>query len=224
LEGIMTTLLLALTLVAGLTPAEPAPEPGPRTPAPVVEPAATPSGPDTASPEAPAVDAAVTPPAQPAAAKSPGPSALKVTVTVVVTEGLLAALSAGLANDPKNGWVMVGLSPLMVIGVWGQMDSQGKPNSEVMGVASGVMFAGIGAYNALELSKDKYSKSDRFWLNMAAWHVGLLGVAAVVGSVGAVVGLADLEQGPRKAPASTTPSVSLGLTPGGGALLVAGQF
>jgi hypothetical protein len=38
-RGTMTGLQLALTLVAGVTPADPAPEPGPGTPAPAVEPA-----------------------------------------------------------------------------------------------------------------------------------------------------------------------------------------
>jgi len=187
----MTTLLLVLTLALGLTPAEQGPDPEPA--------ATTPSGPD-------------------AAAKSPGLTALQVTGAVVVAEATFAFYSAIAAANPQPaGWVMVGLSPLFGILVGGEADSKGRANSGVLGVASGLMIAGMGAYNVFELSKDRYSHSDRFWLNMAAWHVGLLGV-------GAVVGLADLLEGDRTSPASTAPSVSLGLTPGGACLLVAGRF
>jgi hypothetical protein len=193
----MTTLLLALVLASGLTPAEPAPEREPGAPAPAVEPTATPSVPD-------------------AAAKPPGPTALQLTGAVVVAESVFAFYSAIAAANPKPaGWVMVGLSPLFGTLVYAEADSKGEASSGTIGVASGLMIAGMGAYNVFELSKDRYSHSDRFWLNMAAWHVGLLGVGAVVGLDRVLF---------SKTPASTTPSVSLGLTPGGGALLVAGRF
>lgn len=195
------------------TTPSPAPDREPGPPAPPVEAAVAPTGPDAV-----AVEPAATPTGPDAAVKPHGPSALQVTVAVVVAEGVFAFYSAIAAANPKPaGWVMVGLSPLFGTLVYAEADSKGEAHSGTMGVASGLMIAGMGAYNVFELSKDRYSHSDRFWLNMAAWHVGLLGL-------GAVVGLADLADGPRKAPASTTPSVSLGLTPGGGALLVAGRF
>jgi hypothetical protein len=197
------------------TPPSPAParEPGP--PASPVETAVTPAGPDAASA---AVEPAAVPSGPDAAAKARGPTALQVTGAVVVAEASFAFYSAIAAANPQTaGWVMVGLSPLFGLLVAAEADSKGEAQSGVLGVASGLMIAGMGAYNVFELSKDRYSHSDRFWLNMAAWHVGLLGL-------GAVVGVAELAEGPRKAPASTTPSVSLGLTPGGGALLVAGRF
>ncbi len=149
--------------------------------------------------------------------KPPGPTALQVTGAVVLAEAMFAFYSAIAASNPQTaGWVLVGLSPVLGTTVYGEADGKGEANGALIGVAAGLMMAGVGAYNVIELSKDRYSHSDRFWLNMAAWHVGLLGVGAVVGL--------DQVVGPRKASASTTPSVSLGLTPGGGALLVAGRF
>jgi hypothetical protein len=205
----MTTLLLALTLALGLTRAEqatdPEPaaatpsasataaqssasEPGPGTPSPAVEPVATPSGPD-------------------AAAKSAGPSALKVTLRIVGLEAAITLLSGWTAVSPKFlGWVEVVSSPF----VFG--DTADKKGMTI-GVAAGMMVAGLGAYNVFELSKAKYTQSDRFWRNFAALHV-VCGLAL----------LPELVASPGKAPASTTPQVSLGLTPGGGALLVVGRF
>jgi hypothetical protein len=190
----------------------PAPDREPGPPAPPVEAAVTPTGPDAA-----AVEPAATPKGPDAAVKPPGPTALQVTGAVVLAEAMFVFYSAIAAWEPQTaGWVLVGLSPVLGTTVYGEADGKGDANGALIGVAAGLMMAGVGAYNVIELSKDRYSHSDRFWLNMAAWHVGLLGVAAVVGL--------DQVDGPRKAPASTTPSVSLGLTPGGGALMVAGRF
>lgn len=128
-------------------------------------------------------------------------------------EGLFLGYSAVAANYPQQvGWTMVAFTPLAAA-------SGGSANAATQATVVG-MGAGLGLYDALELKADRYTRSQRFWRNMAAWHLlvvtaGVVGWATDEGGGGAGPG-----------PAAGAPQVSLGLrlTADGPALVLGGRF
>jgi hypothetical protein len=120
-------------------------------------------------------------------------------------EGLILIMSALAADGPQGtGWALVGLSPLAYM----NMQPGGTIGFTTIG-AAGV--AAIGLYNALELRGRRYSRGQRFWINMAAWHAW----AATLEVAGAII---------KEQRASEIPTVALGMGAGGPMLTVVGRF
>lgn len=91
----------------------------------------------------------------------------KVAGLILLGEGIIAGYSALAAYHPEPvGFVQVITSPLLAM--------NSKNVATFAATAGG--FATLGLYNAIELRKPGYSRSDRFWRNFAAWHA--IGVAA----------------------------------------------
>jgi len=87
----------------------------------------------------------------------------------VLFEGLAIAFSGFAAWSPKTtGWFLVGVSPLTLMG--------GDAEDNLARAASLGFMAGLGLFNALELSEDHYSTGEVFLYNMVIWN-GLVGVA-----------------------------------------------
>jgi hypothetical protein len=83
----------------------------------------------------------------------------------VLFEGVVGGLSWWASDVPKGfGWILVVAAPLTYA-------IHDYPPAEIWEarVATAGM-TGLGLYNALVLSKDSYSASQRFWQNVAAWH------------------------------------------------------
>ncbi len=160
--------------------------------------------------------------AEPAAAAGPEapsvPSRIGPTLLVVgLCEGLFLGYSALAAGHPQEvGWTMVAFTPIAA-------GSGGTGNLATHFTVVG-LGAGLGLYDALVLKSDRYSRQQRFWQNMAGWHLivaatGVVGWATAEGGAGA-------GPGPSSPPAAEAPPVSLGLglTAGGPAIVVGGRF
>jgi hypothetical protein len=118
------------------------------------------------------------------------------------------AFNSGLAaHQPVGmGLLLLGVAPLVPI------LSTGPACERAVG---GLVLGGLGLYNALELARPRYSSSERFWRNMAAWHLGA-----------GVIALSSWATGADQPPAPPSPplAIGVGLTPGGAGLQLAGRF
>ncbi len=159
------TLFLALTLAAMFDVSEAAPPSG-NAESPGPEAASSPelvgSPPSPASP----LPSDVEPP--PPAPREQS-TARKVALTaagIALVEGMFALYSAGAAAKPEvAGWTLVALSPIAA--------GSGSGDHAAFGVGLAAGAAGLGLYNALELRSSTYTKTERFWLNMAGWHAAV---------------------------------------------------
>jgi hypothetical protein len=125
---------------------------------------------------------------------------------VSLVEGLFAAYSAAAAAWPQPvGWSQVVLAPLAV-------GMQNSADNWMVGAGFGAGVAGLGLYNALELRSSQYSRSERFWLNMAGWHAAL-GCGLITGWI----------FGPAL-PGEPKVAITVAPRPGGPLLLVSGRF
>jgi len=125
---------------------------------------------------------------------------------VGLLEGMFAAYSAAAAAWPQPvGWSQVVLAPLAV-------GMQNSPDNWVVGAGFGAGIAGLGLYNALELRSSQYSRTERFWLNMAGWHAAM-GCGLVAGWI----------FGPGL-PGEPGVAITVAPRPDGPLLLVSGRF
>lgn len=91
----------------------------------------------------------------------------KTAGAILLLEGVIAGYSGLAAYHPEPvGLVQVITSPLAAM--------SSKNVATFAATAGG--FAALGLYNAIELRKAGYSRSDRFWRNFAGWHA--IGVVA----------------------------------------------
>jgi hypothetical protein len=99
--------------------------------------------------------------------RAPGKKATtgELVLKFVLFEGVVGGLSWWASDVPKGfGWIFVVAAPLAYA-------TRDHPPAEIWGArvaTAGV--TGLGLYNALVLSKDSYSASQRFWQNVAAWN------------------------------------------------------
>lgn len=126
-------------------------------------------------PSATRTAATTEPAAPPVSARGPEPEpGGKVTASQIalgalgvgLLEGLFALYSAWAAASPQGaGWTIVILSPIAA--------GSGSSENAAAGVGFAAGGAGLGLYNAFELRSSKYSRTERFWRNMAGWHAAL---------------------------------------------------
>lgn len=131
----------------------------------------------------------------------------KVVLALSLLEGMVLGFSEAAARAPSGvGWGLVVLSPLAA------------GSGEADGVAARFTFVGgivaLGLYDALVLDSSRYSRGERFWRNVAAWH------AAIAGAV-----IAGWIEGPRDAKAEGHElSVGVGIGADRPALILGGRF
>lgn len=139
-----------------------------------------------------------------------GETVVGAAVALALVEGALVGYSSLAAHWPREtGWTMVGLSPIVFLGSMGFHGDDPWPG--VVGCAG---IAGLGLYEALELSGGRYSRADRF-------RRSLVGLNAIGVAIGVTVGLTGNEK-----PKASTPRVAFGVDAGSEApkLLVGGRF
>jgi len=174
-----------LTLIAALMLAAP---PAPLAPSP-----------GDASTEVPAAPAR---PAEPSGWQ--GSRTLQV-VAYVALEGLFVGSSALAARWPQpTGWVLVGTAPLGYL----NMQRGDTLAATTVGV-TGTM--GLGLYDALELRGQRYSRGQRFWINLAAWHTLALATQLT-------------HHLTREERPSAAPALAIGVGADGPVLRLAGRF